>query len=87
MQVSALVKNMQASPALLEEIKKDPVAALQNIPPNVVSNVVWLVGAIAIIGIIGMIIDSVLGKTMSEALIAIVAGASGGLVSVITNRQ
>lgn len=55
--------------------------------PVLYERTVLLLGIVAVLAVLGLIGLAVLGKTISEGLVAIGASAVGGLVTLLAPRQ
>lgn len=69
----------------LEAVVTDPPTNAEH--PALYERTVMILGAIAVLCIIGVVALAIMGKDISEGLIAIGASAVGGLVALLTPQQ
>lgn len=71
--------------AQLESVVTDVPDDTQN--PRLYERTVLLLGIVAVLAVLGLIGLAVIGKDISEGLVAIGASAVGGLVTLLAPRQ
>ncbi|WP_227269717.1 hypothetical protein [Roseobacter weihaiensis] len=90
--IRGLSKAMRADETILEEVRNDPVGAIEQVMRNELPNtqvyrmVVWALGATLIVSLAGTITLSYGQIDIPDLLVAANAGALGALAGIVTQN-